>query len=97
MRSRAVIALPVLSFAAIVAVGGMHTALHLLPFLGVVALLLSGRFVGEERILARHARPVPRPRRAAVRRWTLRRPDRVISLFARSPRSFRGPPAFAAV
>jgi|RhiMethySRZTD1v2_1073278.scaffolds.fasta_scaffold1663828_1 hypothetical protein len=93
MRSRAVITALLLLFAAIVIVGGTHSALHALPMLGVAALLLCGRFVGEERILARHVQPVPRRRRAPARRWALRRPDRVVSLFARSPRTFRGPPA----
>ena len=98
MRFRAVISALLLLLAAIVVVGGTHMALHALPFLGVAALLLCGRFVGEERILARHVQPTPRRRRAPVRRWALRRPDRVVSLFARSPRTFRGPPAaFAAV
>lgn len=96
MRSRAVIAALVLLLAASTAVGGTHLALHLLPFLGVVALLLSGRFVGEAHILARHVQSRPPRRRTPARRWALRRPDRVISLFARSPRTLRGPPALAA-
>ena len=95
MRSRALIAAFVLSLAAVAAVGGFHMAMHALPFVAVVALLLCGHFVGEQRILARRAQPTPRPRRAPARRWTPARPDRVSSLFARSPRTLRGPPAAA--
>ena len=95
MRSRAVITALLLLLAAFVAVGGTHMALHALPLLGVAALLLCGCFVGEERILARHAQAPPRRRRMPARRWALRRPDRVVSLFARSPRTLRGPPAAA--
>ncbi len=97
MRSRLVIIALLLALAAFVAVGGTHLALHALPFLAMAGLLLCGRFVGEEHILARHAQAVPRRRRTPARRWALRRPDRVVSLFARSPRTLRGPPALAAV
>ena len=74
----------------------LHTVLHLLPFLALAVLLLRGRFVGEERILAfRRARTAPPRRRPVVRRWAPTRPERVPSLLARSPRCFRGPPAAA--
>jgi hypothetical protein len=97
MRSRAlIVSALVLLVAATTAFGGAHTALHALPFLAVASLLLGGCFVGEERILARHVQSRPRRRRMPARRWALRRPDRVVSLFARSPRTFRGPPARAA-
>jgi hypothetical protein len=97
MRSRALIVFAlVLLVAAVTAVGGTHMTLHALPFLAVAALLLGGCFVGEERILARHVQSRPRRRRTPARRWALRRPDRVVSLFARSPRTLRGPPALAA-
>jgi hypothetical protein len=95
MRSRAVISVLVLLFAVTAAASGFHMALHALPFLALVALLVCGHFVGEERILARRARPAPHARRAPARRWTPARPGRSRSLFARSPRCFRGPPAAA--
>ncbi len=96
MRSRALILALVASLGALAAVSSFHTALHALPFFAVLALLLCGRFVGEERILARRVpAAAPRLRRATARRWAPDRPARVSSLFARSPRSFRGPPVAA--
>jgi hypothetical protein len=95
MRSRLVTTVLLLALAAIFAVGGAHTALQALPFVVVFGLLLCGRFVGEQHILARHTRAVRRVRVPAGR-WAPRRPDRVVSLFARLPRTFRGPPTFAA-
>lgn len=74
----------------------LHLALHLLPFFAVAALLVRGRFVGEERILARRLASIaPVRRRAEARRWAPARPARVASLFARSPRTLRGPPLAA--
>lgn len=63
------------------------------PFLLLVGLLLSGRFIGEQAILARRVTPRPRP---AARRWTpvLERP--LAALLDRSTRQLRGPPAAAA-
>jgi len=76
----------------------LHLVLHLLPLFAVAALLLGGRFVGEQRILARHrARMTPRVRREASYRWAPARPARFASPLGRSPRTFRGPPAPAAV
>ena len=69
-------------------------ALFALPLLAILALLAAGRYVGEERILTRHEQP--RARRAPARRWRPVRPDGVRSLLARSPRTLRGPPLFAA-
>jgi hypothetical protein len=64
------------------------------PLLFLTGLLLSGRFIGEERILARRAAPAPRPR-AARQTWA-RLPERPLaSLLERSPRLLRGPPAIA--
>ena len=82
---------------AVLCAAGVGVALYVLPLLAIFALLASGRFVGEERILALRARRALRVRRAPARRWKPARPESVRSLFARSPRSFRGPPAFAAV
>jgi hypothetical protein len=61
------------------------------PFLLLIGLLLSGRFIGEDAILAR--RSVPVRLRAPARRWTpmLERP--LASLLERSTRQLRGPPA----
>ena len=93
MRSRrAHIALLVL-LVALLAVSAT-AALFALPVLAILALLSAGRYVGEERILARRER-TPR-RRAAARRWRPARPDGVRSLLARTPRTLRGPPVFAA-
>lgn len=86
-----------LVLAALVAAGA-SAALFALPLLAILALLASGRFVGEERILAlRAARLAPRTRRTPAPRWRPARPGHVRSLFARAPRTFRGPPTFASV
>jgi hypothetical protein len=60
------------------------------PFLLMLSLLLAGRYIGEERILARR---VAKPRlRPAKRRWTAARELPLASLLERSPRLDRGPP-----
>ena len=63
------------------------------PFLLVLGLLLSGRFIGEEAIIARRE-VVARPRPLA-RRWTPVRERPLTSLLQRSTRQLRGPPAAA--
>jgi hypothetical protein len=63
------------------------------PFLLVLGLLLSGRFIGEEAIIARRATAAP-PRPLA-RRWTPVRERPLASLLQRSTRQLRGPPAAA--
>ena len=63
------------------------------PFLLVLGLLLSGRFIGEEAIIARRA-TAARPRPLA-RRWTPVRERPLASLLQRSTRQLRGPPAAA--
>ncbi len=61
------------------------------PFLLQVGLLLSGRFIGEDAILARRPSPVrPRP---ASRHWTPVLEHALASLLERSTRQLRGPPA----
>ena len=62
------------------------------PFLLLIGLLLSGRFIGERAILARRPQGLVRLRPTA-RRWTrvLERP--LASLLERSTRQLRGPPA----
>jgi hypothetical protein len=70
--------------------------LYAAPLLLIVALLLGGRFVGEERILARWARARPRPRRAgAARPWSHARDRALASLLDCSACTLRGPPAAA--
>jgi hypothetical protein len=71
--------------------GALDVALYAAPFLVIAALLLSGRFIGEERILAAY-RALPRSRRAVARRPRL--PELAFSsALERAPRSLRGPPA----
>src|SRR3954470_1588831 len=78
--------------------GVSELGLYAAPFLVVVGLPLSGRFIGEEAILARRARAaVPRPRPARQRRPALLELS-FASLLERSPRLERGPPCgFGAV
>jgi hypothetical protein len=65
------------------------------PFLLVAGLLLSGRFIGEEAILARR-RPQPAPKlRPHARRWSPVRERPLASLLERSTRQLRGPPVTA--
>ena len=52
------------------ATGSFELLLYGGPLLFITGLLLSGRFIGEERILARRAAPAPRPR-AARASWAL--------------------------
>jgi hypothetical protein len=82
---------------AVLLTAGLGVALFVSPLVLIFALLASGRYVGEERILALRVRRALGTRRAPARRWRPARPEPVRSLFARSPRTFRGPPAFAAV
>lgn len=61
------------------------------PFLVMLCLLLAGRFIGEERILARRVAKPPRMR-PAKRSWTAARELPLASLLERSVRLDRGPP-----
>ena len=68
-------------------------ALYAAPFLAIVGLLLSGRYVAEERILAVY-RSQPRPRRrSAARRWPSIAELPFSAALERAPWSLRGPPA----
>jgi hypothetical protein len=72
--------------------GVEHLALDGLPFLLVVGLLVTGRFVGEGRRIAQlraHRAPRPRPER---RPRPLGRDLPLAGLLERSPRTLRGPP-----
>jgi hypothetical protein len=62
------------------------------PFLLLIGLLLSGRFIGEDAILARR-RPVLVRLRPPARRWTPVLERTLASLLERSTRQLRGPPA----
>src|ERR1700754_1092276 len=63
------------------------------PFLLLIGLLLSGRFIGESAILARRITPArPRP---LTRRWKPVLEHALASLLERSTRQLRGPPAAA--
>jgi hypothetical protein len=73
-----------------------ETVLLWAPLLVVAGLLLSGRFVGEERILARLSALAPKRRLAPRRRWSHLRDRALTSLLARGIRHLRGPPAPAA-
>jgi len=64
------------------------------PFLLLIGLLLSGRFIGEDAILARHAGPAPKPR-PLPKRWSPVRERPLASLLERSTRQLRGPPGQA--
>ena len=77
------------------ATGSFELVLYGGPLLFLTGLLLSGRFIGEERILARRAAPAPRLR-AARQTWARLRERPLASLLERSPRRPRGPPAPAA-
>jgi hypothetical protein len=76
--------------------GASDLALFAMPFLILVGLLVSGRFIGEERILdrwgrARFVRAARRPRL----RWQGVEERPLASLLERSVPIERGPPALA--
>ena len=76
--------------------GVSELVLYLTPFFLIAALLLSGRFVAEERIVRRWRSTAPaRPMRPVRSRWTAVRKLPLASLLERSPRLERGPPALA--
>ena len=66
------------------------------PLIVVATLLLTGRYVGEERILAAVAKARAPLARAAKALWSRRHAAALVSLLERAPRSPRGPPALAA-
>jgi len=84
---------PVLALAALLLVVAMGP--WAVPLLIVAALLLTGRYVGEEVILAVHRALACRVRAAKVLR-ARRHTAALVSLLERAPRSGRGPPALAA-
>ena len=67
--------------------------LYLTPLFLIAALLLSGHYLGEDRILARwRASAPPRPRRRA-QRWRPRAVLPLRSVFEHGSFGVRGPPA----
>ena len=74
--------------------GISELALYAAPFLLLLGLLLSGRFVGEEAILARRLRAAARLR-PLPRRWAALHARPLASLLERSTRLVRGPPALS--
>ncbi len=75
--------------------GALDVALYAAPFLVIAALLLSGRFLGEERILAAY-RSLPRVRRA-IASWPRLPSLPLSSALERAAWSLRGPPAVLSV
>ncbi len=75
--------------------GALDVVLYAAPFLVIAALLLSGRFIGEERILAAY-RTFPRARREGAS-WPRLPSLPLSSALERAPRSLRGPPAVLSV
>lgn len=74
----------------------MEMALYAAPFLAIVGLLASGRYVAEDRILAIYrSRPRAR-RRSASRRWPGIAELPFSAGVERAPWSLRGPPALVA-
>jgi hypothetical protein len=77
-------------------VSGMsELALYLTPLFLIAALLLSGRYVGERKIVQRWRANMPHRRPRRVRgRWQAVSETPLVSLLERSPRLDRGPPAY---
>jgi hypothetical protein len=74
--------------------GFLELTLYAMPALLLLGMVLSGRFVGEDRILARRlATAVPRLRAALARRWPRTRERALASLLERDTTCLRGPPA----
>jgi len=74
--------------------GDAQLVLHLTPLFLIGGLLLAGRYVGEERIVARWRAAVARVRRRPVRaRWRACAERALASLLERTPSLLRGPPA----
>jgi hypothetical protein len=71
-------------------------ALYCAPLFLVVGLLLGGRFVGEERILARWAAALPRRRTRTLPAWPQGRDRALSTLLEHAACTLRGPPAGAA-
>jgi hypothetical protein len=68
-------------------------ALYLAPALLLLALLITGRYIGEERLIAGYRKARPRRRPALAPSWPMGRERALTSLLSRAPQSRRGPPA----
>jgi hypothetical protein len=76
--------------------GVTELALYLTPLFLIAALLLSGRYVAEDRIVRRWRRAVPPRRARRVRsRWAALAEAPPVSRLGHGPRPQRGPPALA--
>lgn len=76
---------------------GIHIvelALYLTPLLAIAALLLSGTYVGEERIVALRRAALPRPRRR-THRWRPCGVRALRSVLEPGSAGVRGPPVTA--
>jgi hypothetical protein len=78
-------------------VGDPQLTLHLTHLFVLVALLLSGHYVAEDRIVEGWMASRPPAARVRRARWALRRDVALASLLDRSPLCERGPPALAAL
>jgi hypothetical protein len=88
-------ALAAISVGAQALTGVSELALYLTPLFPIAALLVCGRYVGEERIVARWRAAVAvarRPRRRAVR-WRPRTVPALCSQLLEGSFGVRGPPA----
>jgi hypothetical protein len=83
-----------LAIAAVQGLTGTHELVfYARPFLLLIGLLLSGKFIGEGAILAR--RVAPARLRPPARRWSPVLERSLASLLERSTQQLRGPPAVA--
>jgi hypothetical protein len=79
------------------ATGDPQLVLHFTPLFLLGGLLLAGRYVGEDRIVARWRAAVARPRvRQAPVRWQKHAERALGSVLERSPLALRGPPVVPA-
>jgi hypothetical protein len=76
--------------------GQQELALHLTPLFLIVALLLSGHYVAEDRIVEGWLARRPSAARRIRARWPAGRETALPSLLDRSPLCRRGPPVVAA-
>jgi hypothetical protein len=76
--------------------GLSELTLYLTPLFLIAALLLSGRYVAEDRIVRRWRASAPRRPRARSHRRPAAARTIVASRLEHTPRLERGPPAFAA-
>jgi hypothetical protein len=94
-QRRALAVLAVLCVVVQAVTGLGELALTMTPLLIVFALLLSGRYPGEQRIVRHWRSAAPPPPRRARPRWAPAPSRPAISIFHRSPLRHRGPPAWA--